>query len=97
MEMKKWSNHSSYLVLSDNSNGKLGTSFITFLNFKKVREVINTIAFSDKSTYSVDGNIYSRKITSTEAKNILSNLEECKWNDNTSKMLLVANQIKLRI
>ena len=97
MKMTNWSGFSKYIVLSDKSSGKLGSSFATFLNFKKVSEAIGNIAFSDKSTYSIDGNIYNRKITSAEAKIILTNIDECKWNNKTRKMLLVANQLKLRI
>ena len=97
MNIKNWSNQSKYVVLTDHSSGKLVGNYSTFTNFLKVRDVINNIAFSDKSTYSSDGDIYSRKITSTDAKIILDNIEECTWNDKTSLMLLVANQLKLRI
>ena len=97
MKMTKWSSHSKYVVLADNSNGKLVGNFTTYLNFLQVRDVIDNIAFSDKSTYSSNGNIYNRKITSADAKTILSNIDDCKWNRKTSLMLLVANQLKLRI
>ena len=97
MKKSRWSEYAKFLVLSDNSNYKLNSSFTSYLNFKKVKEVVNNIAFTDKTTYSCDGNIYNRKITSQEAKNILANSDECKWTDTTSKMLLVANQLKLRI
>ena len=97
MKMTKWSSHSKYVVLADNSNGKLVGNFTTYLNFLFVKDIINNIAFSDKSTYSSDGDIYNRKITSGDAKIILNNIEECTWNDKTSLMLLVANQLKLRI
>ena len=97
MNKSRWSGYANYLVLSDKSNYKLRANFTSYLNFKKVKEVINNIAFTDKTTYSCDGNIYNRKITSQEAKNILANIDECRWTDTTSKMLLVANQLKLRI
>ena len=97
MNKSRWSGYAKFLVLSDKSSYKLNSSFTCYLNFKKVKEVINNIAFSDKSTYSSDGDIYNRKITSGDAKIILDNIEECTWNDKTSLMLLVANQLKLRI
>jgi hypothetical protein len=97
MNAKSWSNHSRYVVLTDHSSGQLVGNYSTFVNFLKVKEVINNIAFSDKSTYSDNGNIYNRKITSSEAQIILDNIEECKWNSKTALMLLVANQLKLRI
>ena len=97
MEKNKWSDYSKYLVLSDKSNSRLKANYESFTNFKKVMEVINSIAHSDKSSYLYEGDIYSRRITSTDAKNILSNIDECKWNQKTSLMLLVASQLKLRI
>ena len=96
MNKSNWSEYANYLALSDKSNYKLRANFTSYLNFKKVKEVINNIAFTDKSNYSCDGNIYDRKITSQEAKNILANIDDCKWNDNTAKLLLVTNQLKLR-
>ena len=97
MKKSRWSEYAKFLVLSDNSNYKLNSSFTSYLNFKKVKEVINNIAFSDKSTYSFEGNIYKRKVTTTEARSILNNIDICKWSGTTSKMLLVANQLGLRI
>ena len=97
MKLSSWSNHSKYVVLVDHSSGRLSGNYSTFINFLKVKDVINNIAFSDKLTYSSDGDIYNRKITSTDAKIILDNIEECKWNNKTELMLLVASQLKLRI
>ena len=97
MEKKYWSDYAKYLVLSDNSNSKLKPTFMHYQDFIIVKNVINSIAFTDKSTYSYDGNIYSRKITSTEAKNILDNINKCKWTDVTSRLLIVASQLKLKI
>ena len=97
MKMEKWSGYASYLTLSDKSGAKLKGNFTTYQEFKVIKDVINNISFSDKNTYLHNGNIYNRKITSQEAKNILANIDDCKWTDTTSKMLLVANQLKLRI
>jgi|TARA_B100000315_G_scaffold202945_1_gene195814 hypothetical protein len=97
MEKKYWSGYAKYLVLSDNSSNKFKGTFIHYQDFLIVKNVINNIAFSDKSTYSYDGDIYRRKITSTEAKNILDNINKCKWTDVTSRLLIVASQLKLKI
>ena len=40
-----------FLVLADNANGKLTISYDSFLRFKEVLQVINGIAFSDKTNY----------------------------------------------
>jgi hypothetical protein len=97
MKFENVSDYEKYIVLADRSGGKLGWTWDRFLNFKKVMEIINRIAFSDKSTYSNDGNIYNRKITSSLAKQVVTNVGDAKWNDKTSAVLVVANQIGLKI
>ena len=97
MEKKYWSDYDKYIVLSDYSDTKLKPTFMHYQDFIIVKNVINSIAFSDKSTYSYGGNIYSRKITMTEAKTILDNINKCKWTAVTSKLLIVASQLKLKI
>ena len=97
MKKDRWSDYAKYLVLSDNSECKLKGTFVHYQDFKIVREVINSIAFSDKNTYLYNNNIYNRKITSAEGKTILSNIKECIWNEKTEKIILVTNQLKLRI
>ena len=97
MNMEKRSGYANYLNLSDKSGTRLKCNFTAYQEFKIIKEVINSIAFSDKNTYLYNGNIYNRKITSHEAKSILANIGDCKWNDNTSKLLLVSNQLKLRM
>ena len=60
-------------------------------------DVINRIAFTDKSTYSYNNNIYSKKITSDEAKKILGNTLNCKWTSTTAKLKIVGHQLGLII
>jgi len=97
MEKNKWSEYDKYLVLSDNSNCVLGGTYTHFLNFKKVLEVVKNIAHSDKSSYLHDGNIYSRKVTSTDAKKILLDVMDCRWNNTTKQLKLIASQLGVRI
>ena len=97
MEQKYWSEYSKYLVLADNSKSKLKSDFGSYLKFKKVLDVISNIAYTDKSSYLYEGNIYTRKITSTDAKNILDNVLQCKWTDSTSNIFLVASHMGLCI
>ena len=97
MKKEKWSDYAKYLVLSDISKNKLGTTFESYLNYKKVMDVINNIAFTDKSTFGFDGQLYKRKITSADAKHILSNVNDCRWTQNTEKIFLVSNQLGILI
>jgi hypothetical protein len=97
MEKKYWSDYAKYLVLSDKSNCKLKGSYLYYQNFKIVIELLNRISYTDKLTYSYDNDIYKRNVNSTEGKSILNNVNECRWNDVTEKILLVASQLKLQI
>jgi len=97
MKEKNYSEYARYLVLTDNSYGKLKGTYIHYLNFKVVKELLSRISYTDKGTYSYETNIYNRKVSSTEGKKILENLDVGKWNDTTSKILLVASQLKLQI
>ena len=97
MELTKSNEYAKYLVLADDSNGVLNGTYESYLNFKRIKEVVNNIAFTDKSTYSYEGDIYNRKISSTEAKNVINNLEGGVWNATTGLIKSVANQLKLRI
>ena len=99
MEMKNWSDFDKYLILADNSHGKhkIKDTYESFLNYKIVMDVINRIAFTDKSTYSYNNNIYSKKITSEDAKKILGNTLNCKWTSTTAKLKIVGHQLGLII
>ena len=79
MKKNKWSDYDKYIVLSDKSNCQLGGTYVSFLNFKKVLEIIRNISSSDKNSYLYDGNIYNRKITSADAKKIILDVSECRW------------------
>ena len=99
MEIRKWSDYDKYLILDDNSYGKqkIRDTYESFLNYKIVIDVINRIAFTDKSTYSYNNNIYNKKITSEDAKKILGNVLNCKWTSPTAKLKIIAHQLGLII
>ena len=96
MKKTRWSGYDKYLVFSDKSSVLKG-NYNGYLNFRDVMEVVNNLHAKRNTSYLYNGNIYKRKITSTDAKTILTNLEDCKWTKKTSLMLLVASQLKLRI
>ena len=97
MEMNKWSDYDKYVVLADNSSGDITASYESFLNYKMVMEVLNSIGYTDKSTYSYNNNIYKKKITSEDARKIIQNVSECKWTANTKKMKIIASQLMVRL
>ncbi len=97
MKKEKWSGYDNYVVLADKSHGKLKSTYANFQNFQKVMEVVRGIAHSDKSSYLHEGNIYSRKLTSTDAKKILLNVLECRWTKTTAQIQTIASQLGVMI
>jgi len=97
MEKRAWSEYAKYLVLADESRGSLKGTYTSYLEFKIVKNIINSIAHSDKSTYRYGSNSYKCKLTSIDAKNILENINRCKWNTTTKKILLVSSQLIIHI
>jgi hypothetical protein len=99
MEMEKWGDYDKYLILADHSYGKhkIRDTYESFLNYKIVMDVINRIAFTDKSTYSYNNNIYTKTVTSEDAKKILGNVLSCKWTSTTAKLKIIGHQLGLVI
>ena len=93
MVKEKWSDYEKYLVLADNSQGSIRCTYTSYLNYKKVLEVLNSMAYTDKSTYSYNSNIYKKRITSEDAKKIIHNVSGCRWTYNTAKMKIIASQL----
>ena len=100
MKKSRWTDYDRYIVLSDNSYGRLRGTYMNFQDFKKVVEAINTMAKSQKTNILVEGELVSlqgRKISPNDANTILTNIYECKWTPVTEKMLLVANAMRMNI
>ena len=93
MKMNQWSEHEKYIVMVDGNSGyeqgiRLG--YQAFLDYKKVKEALNIISKSGDS-YTYNGNIYKKPITSSRASQILEKISECRWDDD---IRTVAKQIK---
>ena len=97
MEMRYWSGYAKYIVLADRAGVRLQGNYLSYQDFVIVKSIIERLSKSDNSTYLYDSTIYKRKVTSAEAKDILVNLEKCKWTAVNNKMLSVASQIGLEI
>ena len=93
MKRSNLSDYARYILLADDSRAELKGDYQSFLNFKKVMEVVHSIASSDKSSYLYEGDIYSRKITSNDAKRIIDNINQYRWTENTKKMFMIASQL----
>ena len=100
MKKSRWTDYDRYVVLTDNSKGKLRGTYMHFQDFKRVVEAVTTLARSQKTNILVDDKLVSlqgRNVTPNEANTILTNIYECKWTRVTEKMLLVANAMKMII
>ena len=94
MLQKNWSDYDKFLVLSDRSRSRLGSEYGHFIKFKTIVETLKKMRSTQGNMVVVDGEVIDKKkITSSEATNILSNIYECKWDNVTEKMLLVASQL----
>ena len=93
MKMNQWSGYEKFIVMLTGKNASIRgvqMGYQAYLDFKRVKEALHLISKSNDS-YSYDGNIYSRPITSARATQILMKIEECKWDED---IRLVAKQIK---
>ena len=93
MRMRNWSGFEKYIVMTDRS-GKLRPDFTGYNEFKKVREALMKIANCYTNTYQFGIDVYDKKITSTQAKIALENIENCIY---SSAIRQVATQIGARI
>ena len=97
MKKSKLTDYARYIILADNSRAELRGDYQSFLNFKRVMEVIYNIANTDKSSYLYEDNIYSRKISSTDARKIIDNINQYRWTESTKKIFTIASQLSVII
>ncbi len=64
---------------------------------EKWSDYASYLVLSDKSTFVTEGESYKRKITSSEAKTILDNINEVRWTPNMEKIFLLSNQLRILI
>ena len=93
MKMKKWSGFEKYIVLSDRSS-VLRQDYISFIEFKRVKEALMKISNCYTNTYQFENSSYDKTITSTQAKMSLEGIEKCIY---STSIKIVANQIGARI
>ena len=94
--MTKWSPYAKYLVLSDRARN-FRADYIGFLDFIMLQGALKIISNTERKTYLYEGQLYDKKITAFDAREILKNILNCKWDVQTEKMFLVASQLSLNI
>ena len=93
MKMIKWTSYEKYIVMSDRS-GKLKPDLRGFGEFVRVKEALMKISNCYTNTYEFENNTYDKKVTSTQAKFVLENIENCIYSPTIRQ---VATQIGARI
>ena len=93
MRMRNWSGFEKYIVMASISN-TLRQDYLAFNEFQRVKEALMKIANCYTNTYQFENNAYSKKVTSTQAKIALENIENCIY---SSAIRQVATQIGARI
>ena len=94
MEKNKLSDFDNYTLLCDNSVGfKFGYEY--FLKFKEVKKFINQITNKAGDTFTYENNIYTKRITSSQAQNMLTSIFNNRCNYKVFKDL--ANQLGIRV
>ena len=95
MKMKKseFSDFEKYILLADKC--KLPQGYESFLKFKEVISFVKDMIGKQNDTFMHNGTIYSKKISNSDATNLIDSLE--KRTIDAFSLKLVANQIKVRI
>ena len=93
MQMIKWTSYEKYIVMSDRS-GKVKSGYEAFHEFKRVKEALMKISNCYTHTYQFGTDMYDKKITSTQAKIALEDIENCIYSPVIRQ---VATQIGARI
>lgn len=89
MKKTNWSEYEKYLVMVEGIVG-VKTTYSSFLDFKRVKNVLIQISKGGSGTYLYEGEIYKRPITQLRATKILEKIEKYNWDDDIRK---IAHQI----
>ena len=96
MKKSHYSGFDNYTLLCDNNVGvgfKFGYEY--FLKFKEVKKFINQIANSPGDTFTYENDIYTKRITSSHAQNMLTSIFNNRCDYKVFKGL--ANQLGIRV
>ena len=95
MVKRNYSDYENYILLCYN-NGNFKLNYSHFLNFIDVRKFMKQIANVGSDTFNYEGDIYNKKITSSDALNMLDNLSNYNKCDY-AMYKTIANQIKVAV
>ena len=94
MKTSQYSEYENYIILSDNCDGfKFGYEY--FLKFKEVKKFLSQIANKGSDTFNYEGDIYNKKITSSQAQSMLNSIVNSRCDYEAYR--IVANQLGLQV
>lgn len=94
MIKRRWSNYDKFMVIADNSKGKITSDYDAFFEFKRVVAAIQKIADTKSSTFLFEGKDYTKPITSDQARGVLEKINKAEHHQN---ILTVAHFIKIKL
>jgi len=74
MKRSQYSAYENYILMCDKSRG-FKASYPHFLNFSEVKKFAKQIASVGADTFTYEGNIYSKRITTSDAQRMLDSLD----------------------
>ena len=94
MKTSQYSEYENYIILSDNCDGfKFGYEY--FLKFKEVKKFLSQISNKGSDTFNYEGDIYNKKITSSQAQSMLESISVSRCDYDLFRT--VANQLGLQV
>jgi hypothetical protein len=95
MRKARWQNYDKYLVLADSSRSLRGT-YASYLNFKQVLEVLNTLVAKRTTQYLYNGEMINFGLKQSEIESILACYNEVVYHPSFDKIRFISNRLNLK-
>ena len=91
MRKSRWNLYAKYLIIADNSNGKLSPNYGVFTEFKRVVKALERmVGTHSDAVFDFENTRYKKLINNAEAEQTLREINEANYNKNIE---LIANQL----
>jgi|TARA_R110000824_G_scaffold214789_8_gene401028 hypothetical protein len=96
MRKSRWSSYDKYLVLADSSTALQGT-YASYMNFKRVLEVLNNLVAKRTTQYLYNGDMINFGMKQSEMESILACYDEVEYHPRFDNIRLISNKLNLKI
>ena len=96
MKKSRWTLYDKYLVMADSSRILRGT-YASFLNFKLVLDVINTLYTKRTNSHLYDGEIVNFNLAHTDIESILNSWNESEYHPRFELVRYISGRLNLKI